>query len=256
MGNKYDSLGDRMKDYENAYRLYLTEKIPVIIRIDGKSFHTFTKGFKKPFDPILVQTMQDTMKYLCNNIQGCVCGYTQSDEISLILKNYTKITSESWFDNNIQKMVSVSASMATMKFNKQLALNAMAYFLTSKNTKYSDVYFKNAGHALFDSRVFILPIHEVVNYMIWRQNDAVRNSIEMVGRAHFSHKELHQKNCKWIKENLKSKFNIDWNSICNVYKRGSCCIKKITKESEHYEWCLDEEIPIFKEHRDYIEKLL
>lgn len=113
------TIGDRMKNnYENITRYYLTRRMPVIIRIDGKAFHTFTKGFKKPFDDILVKTMQDTMKYLCENIQGCVLGYTQSDEISLVLTDYAELTTDAWFGNNLQKMCSVSASMATMAFNK------------------------------------------------------------------------------------------------------------------------------------------
>ena len=86
------TIGNRMKNnYENITRYYLTRRMPVIIRIDGKAFHTFTRGFKKPFDDVLVKTMQDTMKYLCENIQGCVLGYTQSDEISLVLTDYAEL---------------------------------------------------------------------------------------------------------------------------------------------------------------------
>ena len=104
------TLGDRMKNnYENITRYYLTRRMPVIIRIDGKAFHTFTKGMKKPFDNILVKTMQETMKYLCENIQGRVLGYTQSDEISLVLTDYAELTTDAWFDNNLQKMCSVYA---------------------------------------------------------------------------------------------------------------------------------------------------
>lgn len=88
MSKKYDSLGDRMKGYENIARNYLTRRIPTIIRVDGKAFHTFTRGMEKPFDRILMTTMQNTMKYLCENIQGCVFGYTQSDEITLVLTDY------------------------------------------------------------------------------------------------------------------------------------------------------------------------
>src|SRR5574344_1950611 len=113
------TLGDRMKNnYENITRYYLTRRMPVIIRIDGKAFHTFTRGMKRPFDDILVKTMQDTMKYLCENIQGCVLGYTQSDEISLVLTDYAELTTDAWFGNNLQKMCSVSASMSTVAFNR------------------------------------------------------------------------------------------------------------------------------------------
>lgn len=115
-----DSLGDRMKRYENITRNYLTPRTPVIIRLDGKAFHSFTRGFERPFDMTLIKTMQQTMKYLCENIQGCVLGYTQSDEITLVLIDYKKLNSDSWFDYNIQKMTSISASMATFAFNKLL----------------------------------------------------------------------------------------------------------------------------------------
>ena len=118
MSNIKDSLGDRMKGYENISRNYLTRRIPAIIRIDGKAFHTFTRGMKKPFDRILMSTMQDVMKYLCENIQGCVFGYTQSDEITLVLTDYEKITTDAWFGYNIQKMSSIAASMASVAFNK------------------------------------------------------------------------------------------------------------------------------------------
>ena len=115
----HDDLGLRMKsNYEMRARSYLTRRTPVIIRIDGKAFHSFTKGFKKPYDKLLMTCMQETMKYLCEHIQGCVLGYTQSDEISLLLIDYKKLTSDSWFDYQVQKICSISASMATMQFNR------------------------------------------------------------------------------------------------------------------------------------------
>jgi tRNA(His) 5'-end guanylyltransferase len=114
---KYNSLGDRMKGYENVSRIYLTRRMPLIIRIDGNAFHTFTKGFAKPFDPIFMQAMQETMQKLCEKIQGCKVGYTQSDEISLLLIDYDNLDTDAWFDKNLQKTVSISASIATMEFN-------------------------------------------------------------------------------------------------------------------------------------------
>ena len=116
---KKDELGFRMKEYyENRAKTKLLRREPVAIRIDGRAFHTFTKGFKKPFDEILIESMQETMLYLCKNIQGCVLGYTQSDEITLILTDYKKLTSEAFFDYDVQKVCSITASMATMKFNQ------------------------------------------------------------------------------------------------------------------------------------------
>lgn len=106
--------------YEQIPKIKLMRRCPVLIRIDGKAFHTFTRGFERPFDEILIKTMQETTKYLCENIQGCVFGYTQSDEITLVLVDYKKLTSSAWFDYEVQKMCSMAASKATMAFNKFL----------------------------------------------------------------------------------------------------------------------------------------
>lgn len=274
---KNDNLGDRMKNYENVTRTYLTRRMPVIIRLqklDGKAFHSFTRGFKKPFDDIFAKSMQGTMKDLCENIQGCVLGYTQSDEITLVLVDYQDRDTAAWFDNNIQKMVSVSASMATMAFNRYFAegitkfdkendLSPMAYFNDPENeiTKMHDIYW-NACHkgAVFDSRVFTLPKEEVVNCLIWRQQDATRNSIQSVGQANFSHKQLQNKNCNDIQDMLMLEKNINWNDYPTTLKRGSCCIKVPQKINEGTEqetirnkWVVDNEIPIFTQDRNYID---
>ena len=112
----------RMKTfYEQIPKTKLMRRCPVAIRIDGKAFHTFTRGFQKPFDEVLIKSMQETMKYLCENIQGCVLGYTQSDEITLILVDYKKLTSSAWFDYEVQKICSIAASMATMAFNESFS---------------------------------------------------------------------------------------------------------------------------------------
>lgn len=144
MSKKYDSLGDRMKGYENIARNYLTRRIPTIIRVDGKAFHTFTRGMEKPFDRILMTTMQNTMKYLCENIQGCVFGYTQSDEITLVLTDYATITTDAWFGYNIQKMCSVSASMAMFWCKAQDAipilrsLKGQKFLIKGNHDRYND----------------------------------------------------------------------------------------------------------------------
>jgi tRNA(His) 5'-end guanylyltransferase len=271
------TLGDRMKNnYENISRYYLTRRMPVIIRIDGRSFHTFTKGFKKPFDDILVKTMQETMKYLCENIQGCVLGYTQSDEISLVLVDYTELTTDAWFGNNLQKMCSISASIATLAFNKAFTRNISKQskrlyteHIEEKDASYIETLeiAMNKG-AMFDSRVFTIPKEEVCNYMLWRQQDATRNSILSVGQANFSHKDLHGKSCNNIQDMLMTKKGINWNDYATTLKRGSCCIKvndgltayddagNICGYTQRSQWIIDNEIPIFSQDRNYIERLI
>lgn len=274
MGKQKDSLGDRMKGYESVSRNFLTRRVPAIIRIDGKAFHTFTKGMEKPFDPVLTQAMQETMKYLCENIQGCVLGYTQSDEITLVLTDYATIQTDAWFGYNIQKMCSVSASMATLAFNINFAriaeewgCNNIPNCESSAMSERYKIYFKKMDTAMFDSRVFSIPKEDVCNCLIWRQQDAVRNSIEAVGQANFSHQELHKKTCNMIQEMLWSEKGVNWNEYPTDCKRGSCCYR--VSETTHIQdptnsdrtievtrrrWIIDRDIPIFTKDRDFIER--
>ena len=277
MSNNKDSLGDRMKEYEYITRNYLTRKLPVIIRLDGKAFHSFTRGFKKPFDEVFVKSMQETMKYLCENVQGCVLGYCQSDEITLALVDYQSREASAWFDNNIQKMVSVSASMATLAFNRVFANECCQWF--ENNIDWNDPDVVNANDdikklfnayskacekgGMFDSRVFTLPKEEIVNCLIWRQQDATRNSIQSVGQANFSHNQLHGKSCSNIQDMLMLEKGINWNDYPTHLKRGSCCIKKPFKINEGTEqeairnkWVIDTEIPIFTQDKDYVNNLI
>lgn len=268
---KKDSLGDRMKNnYENTSRHYLTRRCPVIIRVDGSHFHTFTRGLNKPFDTILIKTMQDTMKYLCENIQGCVLGYTQSDEITLVLQDYKELNTDAWFGYNIQKMSSISASMATMAFNKVFAERTYelnddlmeAWNVSDEEYKYLEKLINKCGNAIFDSRCFNIPKEEVCNCLIWRQQDATRNSIQSVGQANFSHKELNGKSCNDIQDMLMVQKNINWNDLDTTLKRGSCCIKVVNQNPNvdikdgvypKSQWVIDNEIPIFTQDRDYVE---
>lgn len=264
MGNQRDSLGDRMKRYEYVSRNYLTRRVPVIIRIDGKAFHTFTKGMRKPFDRVLMSAMQETMRFLCANIQGCVFGYTQSDEITLVLTDYASIRTDAWFGYNVQKMCSIAASMATLAFNKAFAEQA------EKEDSGIDlsVYRRKFQTAMFDARAFTVPLDEVCNCLIWRQQDATRNSIEAVGQANFSQRELHGKNCNKIQDMLWKERNINWNDFPTDCKRGSCCIKtRITEtvsvlngdatvEVSRSRWVVDREPPVFTQDREYVERRL
>ncbi len=261
-----DELGKRMKEYENITRNYLTKRVPVIIRIDGKAFHTFTLGMDKPFDEILSKTMMETCKYLCENIQGCKIGYVQSDEISLLLTDYETIKTDAWFDYNIQKLCSISASMATLAFNKIFRKNVEDYNLNlgyeTYNSKLELLYRNKIDTAMFDSRAFVLPKEEVCNYFIWRQQDASRNSIQMVAQSQFSHKSLQNKNCNQLQEMLFQEKGINWNDLPIWQKRGTCTIKEeytLAYNGETYErtrWIIDKSIPVFTQDRKYIEKYL
>lgn len=269
---KRDDLGNRMKIfYEDVPKTRLMRRCPVICRIDGKAFHTFTRGFKRPFDDVLIMTMQETAKYLCENIQGCQLAYTQSDEISLLLIDYQRFETSAWFDYEIQKMCSISASMATMAFNR--IFSETVSDLKVDNTKPMDRYFEVAySGAMFDARVFNIPREEVTNYFYWRQLDASRNSIQMVGQANFSHRELQHKSCNDIQDMLMTQKGINWNDFPTYQKRGSCvvrnkivleldgvketCMLRDSKQGEN-NWIIDKDIPIFKgDDRQYIEQFV
>ena len=285
-----DDLGIRMKTfYEQIPKTKLMRRCPVLIRIDGKAFHAFTRGFKRPFDEVLIRSMQETTKHLCENIQGCVLGYTQSDEITLVLVDYKKLTSSAWFDYEVQKMCSIAASMATMFFNKEFAFNVgmhigfldrTGFILTNEGKEYASTL-RNAidRGAMFDARCFNIPKEEVTNCLYWRQLDASRNSIQMVGQANFSHKELQNKSCNEIQDMLMTQKGINWNDLPTYQKRGSCVVREVDTstgyktvieepqvfgETEHTEiithrtrWYIDEDIPIFSGNgREYVERFI
>ncbi|QRV11362.1 tRNA(His) guanylyltransferase Thg1 family protein (plasmid) [Bacillus velezensis] len=234
-----DNFGNRMKDFENAYRVKLPKRMPVLIRIDGKAFTKYTKGMKKPFDEDLTYAMWETCKYLAQNIMGCKLVYTQSDEISLLLTNYDKLTTESWFDNNLQKLASVSASLATAKFNEVMR-----------------VKYPEKKLALFDARAWVLPKDEVCNYFLWRQKDATKNSISMVAQANFSQDKLQGLNGGQLQDKLFLERGVNWNDLPTWQKRGAC-IKKIYFEKNgalRSVWDIDLETPVFSQDREYVEQ--
>ena len=261
-------LAVRMKMYESVSRNYLTRRVPVIIRVDGRAFHSYTRGMERPFDDdILLEAMRQTMKYMCENIQGCVLGYTQSDEITLVLQDYKTIHTQPWFEYNVQKCISVAASMATMAFNESFSsiYSNMYMDRKEKGKSVSDlvsIYASKCGKAMFDARIFNIPVDDVCNNLIWRQQDAVRNSIQQVGQTYFSPKELHLKSCNMIQDMLMRQRSISWNDFPVHLKRGSCCVRrdrerKIPNSGEVITaktWVIDKNIPIFTKDRDYIER--
>lgn len=270
-----DALGDRMKGfYEDRYRIYLTRRMPVIIRVDGNCFHTFCKNLNKPFDTLFMRAMQDTCYDLCKNIQGCTGGYVQSDEISLLLIDYDTVDTDAWFDYNLQKICSLAAARATMTFNKCVSKtieeikfnidwcreNAPEDLNTCFNeyTQWDNKQYK----AMFDARAFNIPKEEVCNYFIWRQKDAIRNSIQSAGQAYFSHNELEGKSQSDIQEMLFQK-GINWNDYSISQKRGSF-VRRFLETAKYddgtvvtrHPWYIDVEMPILTEDRSYIEELI
>jgi tRNA(His) 5'-end guanylyltransferase len=220
-----DKLGDRMKsNYENRTKQFLTRRTNTIIRLDGKAFHTYTKGLDKPFDEGLIKDMQETTKFLCENIQGCKAGYTQSDEITLLLTDYTNLQTDAWFDGNVQKITSISAAMATAKFNQLRHIRCCNEVVISEEqpVDHIDLWEKLP---VFDSRVFQIPEpEEVVNCFVWRQQDAERNSIQMLAQSLYSHKELHSKNTSVLQDMCFSKGH-NWNDLVFYKKRGGLILK-------------------------------
>lgn len=257
------ALGDRMKGYESVSRVYLTRRMPLIIRVDGRAFHTYTRQFKPhqegPWSTHMRDAMTQAARWLVGDISGAKLAYVQSDEISILVTDYDKLTSQPWFDKNLQKVCSVSASIATAGFNEHLS----AYGFVTKP-------------AMFDSRCFVLPREEACNYFIWRQQDATRNSISMLAQAHFSHKQLHQKSTGVMQEMLFSEKGINWND-CEIWQKRGWCITRETVTRTVTEEMLDAEgnpppgsalgeeftrtlmepdweIPIFSKDRDYVDR--
>jgi len=223
----FDSLGDRMKNnYENRYRIYLTRRTPVILRLDGKAFHTITRSCEKPFDQQFAVSMDIAAEKLVEQIQGAKLAYVQSDEISILLIDFDRLTTEAWFDYNLQKIVSVASGMASTYFSH---------------------YFKKI--CCFDCRAFNIPKEEVCNYFIWRQNDWVRNSVQMLAQAHYSHKELHGKGQSEMHEMLYQK-NINWADLPNRFKNGFTYIK-----TDEIGWNCRDNL-IFTKEREAINNLL
>ena len=267
-----DSLGDRMKRYEEVSKTRLVRRMPVVMRLDGKAFHTFTRGFVKPYDGMLMDAMRYAMKALCEEVQGCVIGYTQSDEITLILVDYKSTKSDPWFNDEVQKMVGISASTATLEFNRRFHELVCEEYLAILDDIIDEcppeceqilrAHLKaDKLGAKFDSRVFNVPENDVANCLIWRQQDATRNSIEAAGHAYFSAKRLDKVSCSGIQELLWNEKGIDWNDYPTDFKRGSCCIKtpQIVNTPDgsvmRMKWTVDHDIPIFTQNREYIERL-
>lgn len=245
----HDELGNRMKEqYEHRTRYFLPRRTYTVIRVDGKAFHTLTKDCKKPFDKDLMRAMDETAKYMCSQIQGARLAYVQSDEISIILTDFENLHTDAWFDGNIQKIASVSASLATAYFNTQ-------------------EFYKPKGLACFDARVYTIPDYEeVLNYLVWRQQDATRNSLQMAARAVYSHKQCDNKNTSEMQEML-FQGGVNWNDYTSGEKRGRLIVKEYYyvdsnkhDGGERGRWVIldgsstETETPIFTQDREFLKR--
>ena len=283
-----DTLGDRMKGHEeNAIRHDgETGQGPVVIRLDGCAFHTWTKKMKlkTPFDDVFIGIMQDTMMHLCKSIPSCVFGYCQSDEISLCLRNDMSDKTEPWFENRIQKICSVTASMAAGIFNrlvdkriihdhinpsqtitqeqleelrKQLDMSMLNPDWTIiQNGDYSELHCFDL--ACFDSRVLFMPdLEEAINHFIWRQNDCMRNSVQSMAQSLYSQKHLQNKGTEELKQMISDK-GMSWNEIPLHHQRGSFCIRTIARTEcrgcmmDRRTWIIDKEPPIISKNKQYL----
>jgi tRNA(His) guanylyltransferase len=275
-----DPIGDRMKSfYEDRTRYKLTRRTNTIIRVDGKAFSNYTKGLERPFDAGLMEDMNKTTEYLCQNIQGAKFGYVQSDEISILITDYDDISTHAWFDGNLQKMASIAASLATAKFNqlrmqrayRNLEVDQIDHGPTAYDMGISGVL--DTKLAMFDARVFQIPYQEeVINYFIWRQQDATRNSISSVAQSLYSPKELNGKKTGQMQEMIFQK-GINWNDYTPREKRGSL-IRKVEKKHTRHQgyhegtdipkeieytrnvWEADANTPIFSQEKGYLRFLM
>jgi tRNA(His) guanylyltransferase len=253
-----DFLGDRMKrDYESRTRHFLPRRTFTLLRVDGKAFHTYTRGCARPYDLNLMADMDAAAKALCENIAGARLAFVQSDEISVLITDFATRQTEAWFDGNLQKICSLSASLATAHFNRARWLRLSPEELSS------------VAVASFDSRVWTIPQRiEVYNYFVWRQQDATRNSVSMTAQAHFPHADLQAKSANEMQEMLWSEKSINWNDMLVGFKRGRVVERvAVTRDVEYqdkrtgemhrqenvtrHEWRITEP-PIFSQEREWL----
>ena len=252
------SLHERMTQYYESvtHSRTLTRRMPVIIRCDMECGKAFTNKLKKPWDDVFSKAMQRTVCDMAEKIQGCVLGYTASDEISLLLLDYQELNTDAWFGYNIDKLVSSAASMATIFFFKNFVREALHFedSLSEEDKTSNGEYLvvlnnKVQCNPIFDARAFNIPKEEVANYFLDRQRYTEKNSISMLARHYFSHKEIEGKNGSQMQDMLMEKYNVNWNDCPIVHKRGVFCKKDSL-------FRIDENSPIVSQNRDYIDSLV
>lgn len=248
--NERMTLEKEAKQYEATAKTSLTKKTPVFIRVDGKSFKTFTKGFDKPFDNIMNQAMQKAMRAMCEEAQGCVLGWTNSDEITIIVADYKNWNSSSWFDYEVQKMCSVAASTATLEFNREFSRLVNEIEDASIRKRYCKALSLGAK---FDARCFNVPEDRVNDMIFWRQNDCRRNAIQSLARHHFERNEIIGK-CNDEILAMLHEIGVEWNDIPYVFKHGACCVRRLD-DKQKMKWTIDTNLPMF-DTSDYIDAIM
>lgn len=249
-------LGDRMKAYENHDGgPVLDPVLPAIIRCDGKAFHTYTRGFKKPFDEYIFEAMSYSMRKLCDSIQNCRICYTQSDEISILMTTHETL-SMPWFGGKKSKIESIASSMVSIYFNEYM--NNVFWIPTKYKARINEDKEIYERLGMFDARVFNIPMEEVNNYFIWREQDAIRNSIQAVAHSKYSQKQLHKKNQAEMIEMLAAKEIDYYGTIPLHFQRGFCCVRENYQVdgATRSKWVFDRNIPVFKDDRDYMDKFV
>ena len=258
-----------MKTYERVWTQTLPIRMPLIIRLDGKAFHSYTTHAEKPFDEKLMKVMDESAQMVMKEISGAVLAYVQSDEVSILVNSYRNIDEQPWFGNELPKIISVSAGMMSAYFT------AKSYDIWAGNSDMCNAIRKAAGRpddsgilvsefyrpAVFDSRAFVMPESDVSNYFLWRQRDCVRNSINTVAREYFSQKELYKKNTDEVKKMLlENDVDLDDKEAWEPYfTRGRCIYKTPSQISEtiyRNVLTIDRKIPVFSENRDFINRFL
>ena len=248
----FETLGDRMKNYEKQYEQSISTDENIVIRIDGHKFSKYTKGFKRPFDEILSKAMEQTTKDLVQEFQAVV-GYTQSDEITLVIpspkpkkEHYNKLPSQDLkhaYNGRIQKMASLASGFATMAFNKNLEELSLDFYqrkilcfsAKKEDYEYNDMMETKIFKAWFDARVYSVPNDiEAFNSVLWRYHDCIKNSKSMVAQTYCSHKSLNKKSGEEQIRFCLETTGEDYNNIEERYKSGIFIKKeKYMKDTEH-----------------------
>lgn len=241
-----DDIGDRFKEYESCWDFALPRRIPLVVRVDGRAFHGLR--LVKPFDAVFFAVMERTAHALCAEIQGARFAYFQSDEISILVRDDMSLQTQPWMGKRLSKVLSLSAATATAAFN---AAAIGSHFYSTERPRQ------------FDARAFVLPsLDEAMNYCIWRQQDATRNSVQMAAHAAFSHKALHLKDQTDMKAML-IEAGKPWESISAHFKRGAVVSQIVVEKEvpqtgqmcERREWRTHYEPPIFTQDREYLAAL-